>query len=445
MGKLTPAEIAWAEAHPDEYSCQGLGAFLIVGITLSTLAVVLRLWSRRVRKLQFASDDYTIVAALVLFFGGVFSYLLMYYHYGYGRHLTTLTKSQQVNFYKCNFAFNILYTAGYPLSKISLTLFYRRLFVQRWFRVLCWILVGIFICYSVSVNIANICSVIPTNAYWDHDVTPTKAIDGNALFQANAAFNIATDFLLLIMPMTVLWKLKISNTQKLGVSLIFVLGVFTCVASIMRVVLYRDSKGKNDDPFVWGTSVWWTAGEVFLAIICACLPTFRPLILMGYKNATSYISSGHGSKGTESFTSKEANAPFHTEDYRETGGVHGLSGADVGTRANAYHEKSNSTSESDLERGVPQDSIGVRTELDQRYATAKDEFEIAVEETEKKSVYARDDRAAAREELEKLKEAYSDAVKAESGVSAEIKSRVGQRVRELENAVEELNKADFED
>ena len=35
--------------------------------------------------------------------------------------------------------------------------------------------------------------------------------------------------------------------------------------------------------------------------------------------------------------------------------------------------------------------------LQEMYATAKDEFEIAVEETEKKTVYASDDRAAAKD------------------------------------------------
>jgi hypothetical protein len=73
-------------------------------------------------------------------------------------------------------------------------------------------------------------------------------------------------------------------------------------------------------------------------------------------------------------------------------------------------------------------------------------FEIAVEETSKKSVYARGDRETAREELARLKELYAAATEnSEATVAAEIKERVGQRVRELEGAVEELNKADLED
>ena len=70
------------------------------------------------------------------------------------------------------------------------------------------------------------------------------------------------------------------------------------------------------------------------------------------------------------------------------------------------------------------------------YGTAKDEFEIASEESEKNTTYAPDDRAAAREELDKLLEYYKGVVEGEDRVVAEeVKRRVGQRIRELEHAV----------
>ncbi|MCJ1279057.1 hypothetical protein MMC21_006879 [Puttea exsequens] len=82
-------------------------------------------------------------------------------------------------------------------------------------------------------------------------------------------------------------------------------------------------------------------------------------------------------------------------------------------------------------------------EIQELYATARDEFEIAQEETEKKTVYATDDRAVAHEELEKLKEAYQVAVGEEGG--AEIERRVGQRIRELARAVEAMDEMAKED
>lgn len=52
------------------------------------------------------------------------------------------------------------------------------------------------------------------------------------------------------------------------------------------------------------------------------------------------------------------------------------------------------------------------------------------------TVYAEDDRAAAREELTKLQEAYKAVVEGpDKETGEEVKRRIGQRIRELENAV----------
>jgi hypothetical protein len=81
-------------------------------------------------------------------------------------------------------------------------------------------------------------------------------------------------------------------------------------------------------------------------------------------------------------------------------------------------------------------------EITELFATAKDEFEIAAEETERNTTYAEDDRAAAREELDKLLEFYRGVVEGGDKVIAdEVKRRVGHRIRELEHAVIALEEA----
>jgi len=55
------------------------------------------------------------------------------------------------------------------------------------------------------------------------------------------------------------------------------------------------------------------------------------------------------------------------------------------------------------------------------------------------TVYAEDDRVAAREELTKLQQAYKSVVQGpDKSLAEEVQRRVGQRIRELENAVEAL-------
>lgn len=84
--------------------------------------------------------------------------------------------------------------------------------------------------------------------------------------------------------------------------------------------------------------------------------------------------------------------------------------------------------------------------LDDLYATAKDEFEIAAEETEKKTVYAADDREAAQDAFKQLKEAYEQAVReSDPETGKEVQGRVGQRLRELGNAITAMEESALED
>ncbi|KAI4854062.1 hypothetical protein E4T44_00439 [Aureobasidium sp. EXF-8845] len=78
-------------------------------------------------------------------------------------------------------------------------------------------------------------------------------------------------------------------------------------------------------------------------------------------------------------------------------------------------------------------------EITELYSTARDEFEMAMEETENKTIYAEADREAAREELTKVQEAYNSIVQGpDKDLAEEVKRRVGQRIRELEAGVKNM-------
>jgi hypothetical protein len=84
-------------------------------------------------------------------------------------------------------------------------------------------------------------------------------------------------------------------------------------------------------------------------------------------------------------------------------------------------------------------------EITELYATAYDEFEIAMEETEKQTTYAEGDRAAAREELDRVLEAYKSVVEGEDrDLAEEVKRRIGSRIRELEMGVIRMEEAVIE-
>ena len=207
------------------------------------------------------------------------------------------------------YAWNVLYTTSYPISRISLVLLYRRVFIQQWVRKVCWFLLFAYVGYAIGSMIADLCAAFPVQSNWNPDIKATRYIDGKALFLANSGFNIATDVILLILPLIVIWTLKRSRANKLGLSAIFCLGVLTVIASIARLVYYY--KYVVNDPmcesalglrvvdstpltkrillinllYLKGglpTSQYWTIAEMDLGLLCPCLVTFGPLIRSGY-------------------------------------------------------------------------------------------------------------------------------------------------------------------
>lgn len=79
--------------------------------------------------------------------------------------------------------------------------------------------------------------------------------------------------------------------------------------------------------------------------------------------------------------------------------------------------------------------------IEQLYENATEEFQIAAEETQGNTVYAPDDRAAAKAEVERLEGFYKEVVEGtgyEQSVREEVRRRAGGRVRELVNAMTAL-------
>lgn len=83
-------------------------------------------------------------------------------------------------------------------------------------------------------------------------------------------------------------------------------------------------------------------------------------------------------------------------------------------------------------------------EITELYATAYDEFEIASESTEANATYAEEDRKAAREELDRVLEAYKKVGEVDSGTAEEVRRRIGQRIRELEQGVKAMEEKAME-
>jgi hypothetical protein len=193
----------------------------------------------------------------------------------------------------------IFYKLTINLTKLSILCLYLRIFTQPWFRRTCWSCVIVVSTYALASIVATIFQCTPIPHLWDKTAYPTATcINVTAFWYANAIYNIITDIVILASVPPVVWKLKLPFRQKLGLTVVFGLGLFVCATSILRMMTL-DQSSKALDP-TQGTflSTMWTTIEASTAIVCACLPMLRtPVQRLVPRLFPSQAASETGRKG----------------------------------------------------------------------------------------------------------------------------------------------------
>lgn len=138
-------------------------------------------------------------------------------------------------------------------------------------------------------------------AQWDLTVAAhAKCWDGGTFRRmawAASGINIVTDLLFaLFIPIPMLWKLQMNIGTKVSVMVILGLGLFACVASIVRIP-YLVNFARKGDP-LWDTRyvIIWSVVEMALGIIAGSLITLRPLV-RGILSTFSGSGSSSGKLG----------------------------------------------------------------------------------------------------------------------------------------------------
>ncbi|KAL8944881.1 MAG: hypothetical protein Q9216_000171 [Gyalolechia sp. 2 TL-2023] len=277
METMTPAELQYQQEHiHEDRGSEVVGAVITVAI-LATVAVTLRFMSRKHMKVAISWDDYLMIPALVLALGLCFidGYGV---RFGTGRHLLAVGLQNVQVFLKLEYAFQIIYAFTLTLVRLSILMFYRRLFPKEsmsriWktcYYLIVFLVVGFFI--SGTTSLVFVCT--PIHFFW------TMAGDGHCInFQLllyfGASLTIICDLAVLLLPMPIVWNLQMKRSKRIGVMGIFLLGGFVCVASIVRMFYVHQVVPVNPtwtqvDPAIWSTV------EPCIGIVSACLPIIGP-------------------------------------------------------------------------------------------------------------------------------------------------------------------------
>ncbi|KAH8802675.1 hypothetical protein F5884DRAFT_836613 [Xylogone sp. PMI_703] len=266
--------------NPDDYNGNQLVITAVVLLPLTYIAVGLRCYVRlRIIK-SFSIDDLLLVLSLCLF-TLMCAFIFIGVHYGMGRHIATISIDRTVQGLKYQTFTVLAYEVCMTLVKLSVAIFLRRIAVSRHF---IWLIKGsmiILTIWSTTLFLFTIFECSPVQAQWDITIVDGKCVSAHTIEQASyaqSALGICTDWFYAILPVLMLWNVKLNLHTKATVGIILSMGVFASVATIVRFRYIITVTALDDLLYATTITMVWTFIEPGVAIIAASLVTIRPLL-----------------------------------------------------------------------------------------------------------------------------------------------------------------------
>ncbi|KAJ9137088.1 CFEM domain-containing protein [Pleurostoma richardsiae] len=274
---------------------------------ISGVTILIRIgFKALVAKVGLGWDDW---AVLTTFFSGLPSTIVATrgtIPNGLGRDIWTLTFGQITRFGEFFYIMTVLYFLQVTLLKMALLFFYLKIFPDRLIKRLLWGTIAFNAVFGALFVVLGIFQCQPVSFVWtkwdgEHQ---GKCLSINGIAWANAAVSIVLDFWMLAIPLSQLRKLHMHWKKKAGVGLMFCVGAFVTVVSILRLKsLVSFANTQNPSWDYWNVTNW-SVVEINVGIICTCMPALRLIIVRVFPalGSSTYASNNNnyyksGSRG----------------------------------------------------------------------------------------------------------------------------------------------------
>jgi hypothetical protein len=78
--------------------------------------------------------------------------------------------------------------------------------------------------HAAAILLENL-GIVPHHALWDSTVPARAVLGTKASWITGAAINIIVDLVIMVLPQRVIWSLHMPKAKKMGLSVIFIIGV----------------------------------------------------------------------------------------------------------------------------------------------------------------------------------------------------------------------------
>jgi hypothetical protein len=192
---------------------------------IAAFFVSLRFYTRRIIIRVLGPSDWSILLALI-FAGATCGGVIEQAIHGAGHHVWDLDPNDTASAMAWGRAawYGILfYSLSLCFSKIAILLLYIHLFTFKWARLGGQILFGIVVISHLYMTLVAFTACIPLYSYWDFTVTK-KYCHAQSIWWSSTGLHMVTDFLIFLLPMPIVWTIRLPRRQKLILSAVFGFG-----------------------------------------------------------------------------------------------------------------------------------------------------------------------------------------------------------------------------
>ncbi|OLN96627.1 hypothetical protein CCHL11_00821 [Colletotrichum chlorophyti] len=216
-------------------------------------------------------------------------------HHGEGYHAWEITKENYQEVMRWLYASSIIYCPGAYFTKVTLLLLEARVFAV-YHRVARGIRIFIFTLLAGYIPLQTVKTIIclPVSAFWNPKTPNPRCLNQRKIFIADMCLAILTDVAILVIPIPLLWGLRMPIRKKLKILTLLGAGGIATAVTVYRMYLVVEFLSSTDVTadfvildivtnrfpqmsFQTKLTVESSQLELVIGVICACLPSINIL------------------------------------------------------------------------------------------------------------------------------------------------------------------------
>ncbi|GME25712.1 hypothetical protein GTA08_BOTSDO11303 [Neofusicoccum parvum] len=329
--------------------------------SLSTIIVSLRLYCNVHLLKRAGISDVFMSGAMIMTWGIA---VINHYQvkYGTGKHYYDLGTGMGAleGTLKSWYSFQIAYLVDLLFVKFSILCFYCAICDQKWFRTVIYCMMGIVGSFTIAMAFVNAFECPnPSDAFTVEIIMAGlgSCRDLHSMYFAQAGFNIASDVVIMLIPVPLLARLQMPKSRRIALFGIFSVGFIAVLASVLRLWTLSIWARSKDVPYSGGPILIWTQIELNAAIISASFPAMKALFAHTFSEGTltgqsssgaRYFKYGYGANSADKnkgIKVKDSTISLKTLSFVKSGsgetrtsatlprGVHGMRSFDTGNHS----------------------------------------------------------------------------------------------------------------